>query len=166
MQKIMIKLCFLSAILWAATAHAGLTYVDQEPIRSEVINEHVYSEALPVAPTPSVEFTAEEGENIARSARIESGKRTREADKIHTDSCFNEMREAAHDGKCSVTFFSEEAACNGEEEASGCYENKHFRRKLDRLGFKVRKREMPTAAQDDDCAAISVYWCVDRRRAR
>lgn len=149
----MILVCL--AMLWASVALA-------DPMGPQLHFAEIHKEDLP--PASSI-FSAEEGEGMARSARVEAGKKARHEAETNTEYCFSEMKEAADSGECSVAFFAEDAACDTQE-ATGCFENRFFRRKLDRLGFKVRRQELPTADQDDHCAAITVAWCRDLRKAR
>ncbi len=113
---------------------------------------------------PSFEFTADQGLGLVQAARNATGAKEREAAQTNTEYCFKLMKDAVDDGQCSVTFFAEAATCDQEAEATGCFENRFFRRKLSRLGFDVHKIGMPTADQDDDCRAITVRWCRDLRK--
>lgn len=145
----------ITTILLATIAYAGL---EGPNLQYQAIEQENLT-------MPSAVFSAEEGEEMARSARIESGRRSRREAKAAMEHCFSEMRDAAKSGNCSTSFFAEDATCNAEE-ATGCFENRIFRRKLSRLGFKIRTKEMPTYDQEDHCAALTVTWCRDLRRRR
>jgi hypothetical protein len=154
MQKLVITTTVFAAL--AATAALA------DPMGPQIHFAEIHKEDLP---PPSSVFSAEEGEGITRSARVDAGRKARQEAETNTEYCFHEMREAADAGECSIAFFAEDASCDTESHP-GCFENRFFRRKLDRLGFKVRKQEIPTADQDDHCAAITVQWCRDLRKAR
>lgn len=149
-ETILICLC----MLWASIALAE----DDMP---RIHFDETHSENLPFE---SCIFNAEEGENMARSARVESGKRARTEAMKNTEYCFHEMKEAAEDGECSISFFAEDASCNTESLVSGCFENRFFKHKLEHLGFKIRRQEMPTDDTEDHCAAITVAWCRDLKK--
>ncbi len=156
-MKYLLFITLIVAAFACGIARAGQT------INGFHYEDPVHTETLPM---PSVTFSAEDGENMARSARVSKGRKAREQNELNTNECFGEMREAAEAGNCSITFFSENAKCDTVLSGSECYENRHFRRKLSTLGFKVIHKEMPTQDEEDDCSAIIVKWCVDLRGRR
>lgn len=163
---------FLICLLYSWAACAGMERVPP----SVTINSHRFErldEEVPALATDRVEsdnipqtsvFTPEEGEGMARAARIEAGKAARVRAQEGVEYCFQLMQEAAKAGECSAAFFAEDAACNGDQEASGCFENKVWRRKVGRLGFSLRRQELPTDDTEDHCATVTVSWCRDLRK--
>lgn len=105
---------------------------------------------------PAKEFSATEGLALARSARNAKLKKERHEADAGSETCFRLLRNAAEAGDCTKTFWAEDAKC-AEEEQSGCFENKQFQRKLDRLGFKVTKKNKVGG----DCNLITAQWCQE-----
>lgn len=131
-----------------------------------LLNDHeIYTENLATSHHETSQvFSADEGLELVRSARVEQGRKLREKAQAGVEYCFSLMHERVEEGECSAVFFAEDASCNGDQEATGCFENKVFRRKLSALEFKVRRQEIPTADPEDHCASITVSWCKDLRR--